>query len=78
MSTYKFPILHTIAGRAVIFSQHVVEDRWNDQRTNAQCKQRCRSLRNGDVEELLKSIDTSEEERHAQDEQQVGKHTADQ
>jgi hypothetical protein len=78
ISAHKFLVLHSVAGCAVIFSQHVVEDRWNDQRTNAQCKQRCRSLRNGDVEELLKSIDTSEEERHAQDEQQVGKHTADQ
>jgi hypothetical protein len=68
ISAHKFLVLHSVAGCAVIFSQHVVEDSWDDERSNGQREKRSRRLCDCHVEELLETVDATKEERHAQDE----------
>ena len=55
---------------------HIVEDGRNDQGGDAEGQKGCSGLRNRDIEELLDSVEATGEEGHAQDEQQIGKHAA--
>lgn len=52
-----------------------VEGSRNDQTADSQSEQTGGSLRHNNVEMLLHSIDSTEEEAHAHDQQQVRQHT---
>jgi len=53
-----------------------VECRGNNQATNCQCEETCRSLSDNDVEILFKPVQAAKEEAHSHDQQQIREHAS--
>ena len=61
----------------VFHSAEFVETGWDDDTSYRQSEERSSGLSNGLVEELLGAAETTEEETHSEDEEEVGEDTAD-